>query len=58
MNKELLEFPVIIYGKTEQYNQVLTKARARIFYKMVTVMALLLKMNLLSSWYLLFIMYL
>lgn len=29
----LLDFPVTIYGNLEKYNEVLTKARCRIFYK-------------------------
>lgn len=33
MNKEYREFPVTIYGNMERYNDVLTKARCRIFYK-------------------------
>lgn len=34
MNKELLEFPISIYGEAEKVNDVLTKARCRIFYKL------------------------
>ena len=33
MNKELYEFPVTVYGSLEKYNEVLSKARCRIFYK-------------------------
>lgn len=33
MDKTLYEFPVTIYGKLEKYNEVLSKARCRIFYK-------------------------
>ena len=33
MNKTLYEFPVTIYGTLEKYNDVLSKARCRIFYK-------------------------
>ena len=33
MKKELLEFPVSIYGKVEPFNDTLSKARCRIFYK-------------------------
>ena len=33
MDKKMLEFPVAIYGNLEKYNEVLTKARCRIFYK-------------------------
>lgn len=33
MNKNLYEFPVTIYGNLEKYNDVLSKARCRIFYK-------------------------
>ena len=33
MNKLLYEFPVTIYGNLEKYNEVLSKARCRIFYK-------------------------
>lgn len=33
MKKELLEFQISIYGDTVQVNDVLTKARCRIFYK-------------------------
>ena len=33
MDKNLYEFPVTIYGNLEQYNDVLSKARCRIFYK-------------------------
>ena len=33
MNKAFLEFSVNIYGELEKYNQVLSKARCRIFYK-------------------------
>lgn len=33
MKKELLEFPVSIYGNVEPFNDTLSKARCRIFYK-------------------------
>lgn len=33
MNKNILEFSVNIYGNLEKYNEVLSKARCRIFYK-------------------------
>ena len=33
MKKSLYEFPVTIYGNLERYNDVLSKARCRIFYK-------------------------
>lgn len=33
MDKALYEFPVTIYGNLEKYNEVLSKARCRIFYK-------------------------
>ena len=33
MDKTLYEFPVTVYGSLEQYNEVLSKARCRIFYK-------------------------
>ncbi len=33
MNTSLYEFPVMIYGNLERYNDVLSKARCRIFYK-------------------------
>ena len=33
MDKSLYEFPVTIYGSLEKYNDVLSKARCRIFYK-------------------------
>lgn len=33
MNKNQIEFPVSIYGKLEPVNDVLSKARVRIFYK-------------------------
>lgn len=33
MDKSLYEFPVSIYGSLEKYNDVLSKARCRIFYK-------------------------
>lgn len=33
MNKALCEFPVTVYGNLERYNEVLSKARCRIFYK-------------------------
>jgi hypothetical protein len=33
MNKTLYEFDVSIYGGLEKYNEVLSKARCRIFYK-------------------------
>ena len=33
MKKELLEFPVSIYGEVEPFNETLSKARGRIFYK-------------------------
>ena len=33
MDKTLYEFPVCIYGNLEKYNEVLSKARCRIFYK-------------------------
>lgn len=33
MNKSLCEFNVQVYGELEQYNEVLSKARCRIFYK-------------------------
>lgn len=33
MTKEFKEFPVCIYGEVEKHNEVLSKARCRIFYK-------------------------
>lgn len=33
MNKDILEFPISIYGEAEQVNDILTKLRCRIFYK-------------------------
>ena len=33
MNKKINEFPITIYGQVEKYNEVLSKARCRIFYK-------------------------
>lgn len=33
MNKNILEFSVVIDGKLEKFNDVLSKARARVFYK-------------------------
>ena len=33
MDKSLYEFPVKVYGSLEKYNEVLSKARCRIFYK-------------------------
>lgn len=33
MNKRLMEFPVNVYGKLEKINDVLSKARVRIFYR-------------------------
>lgn len=33
MNKSLYEFPVTVYGNLEKYNEVLSRARCRIFYK-------------------------
>ncbi len=33
MNKKLMEFPVSVYGRLERVNDVLSKARVRIFYK-------------------------
>lgn len=33
MQREIYEFPVTIYGNFEKYNEVLSKARCRIFYK-------------------------
>lgn len=33
MDKNIIEFPVIIYGNLEKINPVLSKARCRIFYK-------------------------
>lgn len=33
MNKNIKEFPICVYGQMEQYNDVLSKARCRIFYK-------------------------
>ena len=33
MDKKFLEFSVNVYGELEQYNQVLSKARCRIFYR-------------------------
>ena len=33
MNKTLFEFNVCVYGELEKYNEVLSKARCRIFYK-------------------------
>lgn len=33
MDKSLYEFPVTVYGSLEKYNEVLSKARCRIFYK-------------------------
>lgn len=34
MDKNMLEFPIEIYGQIEKVNDVLTKARCRIFYKL------------------------
>lgn len=34
MDKSMLEFPISIYGEAERVNDVLTKARCRIFYKL------------------------
>ena len=33
MDNSLYEFPVTVYGSLEKYNEVLSKARCRIFYK-------------------------
>lgn len=33
MNTSIGEFPVVVYGKISKYNDVLSKARCRIFYK-------------------------
>ena len=33
MDKTLFEFPVQVYGELEKYNEVLSKARCKIFYK-------------------------
>jgi len=33
MDKSIYEFPVAVYGSLEKYNEVLSKARCRIFYK-------------------------
>ena len=33
MNKDLYNFDVAVYGNFEKYNEVLSKARLRIFYK-------------------------
>ena len=33
MDKKLYEFPVTVYGNLERYNEVLSRARCRIFYK-------------------------
>ena len=33
MDKSLYEFPVTMYGNLEKYNEVLSKARCRIFYR-------------------------
>ena len=33
MDKALFEFPVQVYGELEKYNEVLSKARCKIFYK-------------------------
>lgn len=33
MKKNILEFPVLVYGKLEKYNDIWSKARCRIFYK-------------------------
>lgn len=33
MDKSIYEFPVTVYGSLEKYNDVLSKARCRIFYK-------------------------
>lgn len=33
MDKSIYEFPVTVYGSLEKYNEVLSKARCRIFYK-------------------------
>lgn len=32
-DKQLKEFPVVVYGALEKYNEVLSKGRCRIFYK-------------------------
>ena len=33
MNKNQIEFPISIYGTVEKFNDTLSKARCRIFYK-------------------------
>lgn len=33
MNKDIKEFPICVYGEVEKYNEILSKARCRIFYK-------------------------
>lgn len=33
MNENLKEFPIVIYGNFEKFNETLSKARVRIFYK-------------------------
>ena len=33
MKVNIKEFPICVYGQIERYNDVLSKARCRIFYK-------------------------
>lgn len=33
MDKNIKEFPICVYGQVEKYNEILSKARCRIFYK-------------------------
>lgn len=33
MDKNIKEFPISVYGQIEKYNEILSKARCRIFYK-------------------------
>ena len=43
MDNALYEFPVTVYGSLEKYNEVLSKARCRIFYKYEKIKSKLIK---------------
>ena len=47
-----LEFPVVVYGNLEKYNETISKGRCRVFYKYGNRNGTILRMNLLKYYYL------
>lgn len=45
----LFELPITIYSEITPYNDVLSKARCRVFYKYENRMVLILQMNLVKN---------